>query len=228
MSTVYILHGWTYSTARWAGLLEWLEQNDVKPIMLHVPGLTAPSEEVWTTAKYVDWLAETLPNGEKLTLIGHSNGGRLALNFAAKYPQRVARLILIDSAGIYHDGWRVKLKRYIFGRVAKIGKKITASGSLKRALYSLAGSHDYAEASANMRQTLINVNESDREIRLEEIAVRVTLIWGADDRLTPLSDGRELARRLPQANLEVIAGARHAPFETHTERVGDLIIAALA
>jgi pimeloyl-ACP methyl ester carboxylesterase len=42
-------------------------------------------------------------------LLGHSNGGRIALAFAEKYPDKVKQLVLIDSAGIYHNEFSIRL-----------------------------------------------------------------------------------------------------------------------
>ena len=51
---------------------------------------------------YADGVLELMDklNIEKATLVGHSFGGRVAIYIAAKYPEKVEKLVLVDSAGI--------------------------------------------------------------------------------------------------------------------------------
>src|SRR5258708_2716678 len=99
---IYIIHGWSYSTNRWQPTIKLLKEKGWNPIMLNVPGLTAESDTVWTLDQYVEWLKDQLGD-QKAILMGNSNGGRISLAFAAKYPQKLRYLILVDSAGIYHN-----------------------------------------------------------------------------------------------------------------------------
>lgn len=228
MKRVYVIHGWTYSLDRWQDIIAQLKQNDVEPIMLKVPGLTEASDRAWTTLDYVTWLERTLAKiKQPVTLIGHSNGGRIALNYALRHPNRVKQLILIDSAGIYHNESSLQLKRKAFWVVAKVGKTLTKSPKLRRLLYKVARAQDYEQAPPNMRQTLINVNDSDRALNLAQIAIPTTLIWGEADRITPLADGQKMNTQIAGSKLHVIKDARHAPFESHAHQVGQLILGAL-
>lgn len=228
VKTVYILHGWSYSTTKWRPLVERLEAAGIKPIMLAVPGLTARSDEVWDLDRYVAWLYESTKAAKApFVLVGHSNGGRLSLGFALAHPERLSNLVLIDSAGIYHNELALRVKRAAFGTAARLGKRVTSSPRLRGLLYKAARSHDYEVATPAMRQTMINLVEADRTLELERVAVPTTLIWGSDDKLTPLGDGRTLAKRIKGAKLDVIAGARHAPFDSHPDETANLIRKAL-
>src|SRR3990167_3795977 len=162
MKEVIILHGWTYSLEKWQTFLKLLKEKGIEPIMLNVPGLTSKNDNVWNIGDYVNWLKEIVDKEKnKVILIGHSNGGRIALNFAIKYPEKISNLILIDSAGIYHNELPLALKRVIFKILAKVGKKLTSFNILKSILYKLAGENDYKNASANMKQTMLNLLNSD-------------------------------------------------------------------
>ena len=55
-----------------------------------------------TLEEYVEWLRSKLADERDVVLIGHSNGGRIAIAFADRYPEKISKLILIDSAGIVH------------------------------------------------------------------------------------------------------------------------------
>ena len=124
VKTIYILHGWTYSTNRWSEFLNLLEKAGFKPALLKIPGLTEKIDRAWNLDDYVEWLNRKIGSG-KAILVGHSSGGRTSLSFALKYPQKVKQLILMDSAGVYHKELSIRIKRFLFKKLAKWGKKIT-------------------------------------------------------------------------------------------------------
>lgn len=225
---IYIIHGWTYSTDKWQPLLQWLLAHNIEAVMLRVPGLTSSSEETWDIDKYVAWLhASTKNEKEPFVLVGHSNGGRIGLNFATRFPDRLERLILIGSAGIYHNEPPLRFKRAVFGALAKTGRRITSSKRMRAILYRLARAQDYHAASPNMRQTMINLQDSDLQLVLRSVVTPTTLIWGSSDKLTPISDGTYMASVIDGSELHIIQNAQHAPFYTHPTEVGELIAQAL-
>src|SRR5205085_6528900 len=92
MSKVFIIHGWTYSLEKWTELCELLREQGIEPIQLKVPGLAEPSDKVWNIDGYITWLGDQLKGEVKPTIIGHSNGGRIALSYIQKYPGKIGRL----------------------------------------------------------------------------------------------------------------------------------------
>lgn len=226
---VYIVHGWAYNTDKWQPILKLLKHHGIEPVMLHVPGLTEPSDKVWDLDSYVSWLHGKLQKATKpVVLIGHSNGGRISLGVASKYPELVDKLILIDSAGVYHNEPKLKLKRKIFGSAAKLGKKVSSSKHLRRVLYKLARAQDYHDAPPNMRETMANLSRDDAKLDPTKIKIPTILIWGAQDQLTPLSDGKLLNQSIENSKLMVIDEAKHAPFFTHQNEVVEIITKELS
>lgn len=192
--------------------------------MLNVPGLTVETQRIWTLDDYVQWLYEKLINEKEIVLIGHSNGGRLAIAYAAKYPDKLNKLILIDSAGIYHNELPIRLKRLIFKLVAKTGTRITASEYLRKLLYKVTGESDYKNASPLMRKTMINLISKDLTMLLSEIKVPTTIIWGRLDKITPLSDALIMNKKIKNSKLYIIEEAKHSPYFTHPEELGKKIL----
>lgn len=228
MKKVIILHGWTYSLEKWQAFLDILKKRNIKPIMLNVPGLTSEKDKVWNMEDYVNWLNENLKKEkEKVILLGHSNGGRIALNFAIEYSQKIEKLILIDSAGIYHNELPIALKRVIFRTLAKFGKKLTSSNMLKNILYKIVGGDDYKNASSNMKITMLNLLNSDKFLKPEKIQMQTLIIWGREDRITPASDGRSLHQKIKDSKIFIVEGARHSPQFTHPTQVADVIVSNL-
>ncbi|MGH8724691.1 MAG: alpha/beta fold hydrolase, partial [Burkholderiales bacterium] len=158
------------------------------------------------------------------TLIGHSMGGTVALAYAAAYPQRVSRLILVDAAGVLHRSVYAEF----LGRVAAqraVGMDSPWFESLVRAIQLRAENWpvrgDLALEHAGVRQRVLRGDpnaiaafamlEHDFSRALREIRVPTLVIWGADDTIAPLRTGQALAAAIPGARLTVIEGAGHAP-----------------
>lgn len=243
MSKIFIIHGWTYTTAKWQEFVGLMQASGFEVVQLTVPGLTESTDKAWTLETYVEWLKEKLSaesssasNSAKATsdlqkategkqnpiVIGHSNGGRIALAFAAKYPDKIKQLILIDSAGIYHNELPLRIKRTVFGAAAKIGKKITQSETIRKILYKLAGESDYKNATPQMRKTMANLISADLAPELSKITAPTLIIWGAKDKATPLSDGRLMNQQIKNSSLYIIEGAGHSPHATNAKEVADV------
>ncbi|HSX47054.1 MAG TPA: alpha/beta hydrolase [Patescibacteria group bacterium] len=224
---VFIIHGWTYSLDKWTSLVSILEQQGIEVVQLHVPGLTTTTDHAWDMPGYVAWLKQQLDGETRPIVIGHSNGGRIALNYAVAYPNSLEKLILIDSAGIYHGDIVSKLKRGTFKAVAKLGKPLAKVPLIKKVFYKLIGAKDYYRASEDMKQTMKNMLAADKQLDVSSIAVPVQLIWGADDTATPIADAKKLQARLAHATLDVIPGTGHSPHATHPSEVAAIIMKAL-
>ena len=105
---IVLLHGWGLSAAVWAPLRAHLSPAQA----IHAPdlpghGSAAPAGD--TLASWADALVATLP--DKALVVGWSLGGMLALHIARHYPQKVARLVLIDTTPrfVQADDWQPAL-----------------------------------------------------------------------------------------------------------------------
>ena len=223
-SSIYILHGWIYTLDKWANFAKELESKGFEINLLKIPGLTEEINRPWDIDDYVNWLFKLLEKEKDVVLIGHSNGGRIAMAFSIRYPGKVSKLVLIDSAGIYHDELYIKLKRRIFGAIAKTGRKLARAGIARDFLYFLTGEKDYKEASENMKKTMINLIEFDKSLKAEVISVPTIIIWGKNDGITPVSDGKVLNQKIANSKLYIIENGRHSPQFTHSREVIDIIL----
>lgn len=223
---ILILHGWSYSTEKWEPFLNLMKGKDLNPQLLSIPGLTEPTNRVWTLEDYVEWLKEKVGQ-RKAILIGHSNGGRLALAFALKYPGLTKHLVLIDSAGIRHNELPIRLKRFVFKSLAKFGKKLTTSEAIRSFFYKLARVSDYREAGPEMRETMANLISADLTPDLHKITTPTLIIWGREDKITPFSDAKLMYKLIPNSRIHIIKGARHSPQFTHPKEVCAKIVEEL-
>lgn len=221
--TVYILHGWAYDVVKWHPFIEDLQAAGLDVKMLHVPGLTTePLTSAWKIGDYLDWLKKEVGD-QPAIFIGHSNGGRILLNFAIKYPKLVEQLILIDSAGIPRHELKARVKRNVLKVAAKTGKVFTKNEKIRHLLYKAAREQDYYKAQPVMRETMANLLQSDYELLPEKVTVPTHMIWGRDDTATPLKDAYALKKLIKNSDVHVIDGARHSPQFTHAAEVSKII-----
>jgi pimeloyl-ACP methyl ester carboxylesterase len=220
---IYILHGWTTDITRWDPFLAELKKLKITPILLPIPGLTAPLDRPWNIDDYVQWLYEIVNKEPKIALLGHSNGGRIALSFAIKYPEEINQLFLLDSAGIYHNDFISRTKRNAFRTISKFGKKFTNSSSAKNLLYKLAQESDYKNANLIQQETMKKLVAVDLLPKLSEIKTQTYIIWGKNDQVTPYTDALILKSGIQNSKLFTIPEGTHSPQFTHTSEVVNII-----
>ncbi|MGI5827414.1 MAG: alpha/beta fold hydrolase [Patescibacteria group bacterium] len=226
MQKIFLLHGWTQSKdtpQKWEPFIKLLRKRGIEPVLLKLPGLTTPLKEVWTLEDYVQWLKKALSKETTVTLLGHSFGGQICIRFTAKYPEKVKKLILLDSAGIRNNTPQAVIKRTVFLVLAKTGKAVFSNESLRKALYKVAREHDYEKASPILRKTFINVLNTDVTENLKHIHCPTTIIWGGQDRTTPTFMARKLHSAVVNSSLHYIANARHSPQFTCPEEVAEIV-----
>jgi pimeloyl-ACP methyl ester carboxylesterase len=223
MNKLFILHGWTYQTATWGAVRTLLTERHIDYEFLLIPGLTDGTNPLWKLEDYVAWLEEKTAPYEKVILWGHSNGGRISLAFTAKHPEKVARLILEDSAGIPPRGMR-KLKRDAFRKLAQILGRFIRFEHLRGVFRKAIRASDYAQATPEMRKTMSNLVAVDLGKILDRITCPALIVWGKGDETTPLMDGELIHRGIKGSRLVVLPDARHSPHITHPKELVDLVV----
>lgn len=203
---LYIIHGWTYTIEPWTETLSLLEKAGYKIKMLKVPGLTEESKKVFSINDYMKWANQNIPDGA--LALGHSNGGRILLNLCSKKPEKLKTLILLDSAGIYEP----TKKKKIVAALAKIGAPLKKIPLLNKVFHRLTGTTDYSKAPANMKKTLVNMLESDKNLDLSKVTTRTLILWGKKDTVTPPRQATKLYESLPNADLKFYTNWTHAPY----------------
>lgn len=154
-------------------------------------------------------------------LVGLSMGGVIALDFAARYPDRLATLTLCDSMpGFGHlterqrrEFIRLRQEPLLAGKeprdiapaVAKtLLSKSPRPGCFDRLVASMAALHKESYI-----KTITGSVNYARPLELERITVPVLIVVGDEDALTPPETSREMARLIPGARTTVIEGAGH-------------------
>ena len=205
--TLYIIHGWTYSVEPWNKTIKLLNDNyKIKVKMLHVPGLTDPSKKVWNIDEYVKWADSLLP--EDAVVLGHSNGGRILLNLLSRQPARVSHLILLDAAGVYEPS---KI-RDILRAISQLFAPLKQIKVLRKLLHRIIGAGDYEKAPENMKKTLTNMLDSDRQLDISKVKVKTDILWGELDKITPPRHAQKMHQQIKKSRLKLFSNWTHAPY----------------
>ena len=218
---VLLLHGWAAPAETYRLIIGHLSAY-CRVIAPNMPGCGGSEEPPvpWCVDDYVDFtlhFAAVLGITEAV-LMGHSYGGRIIIKLLNRpdCPLHVQKAVLIDAAGIKpRHGADYYLKVYTY----KAGKAFLQLPGI-RSLFPDAvenmrrkrGSSDYRSASPVMRETMVKSINEDLTPLLSNIKTSTLLIWGEKDTATPLSDGRLMESRIPDAGLVVLPGAGHFSF----------------
>jgi pimeloyl-ACP methyl ester carboxylesterase len=215
---VLLLHGWGNDVETLRPLMGMVKELGFRVFSVDLPGfgLSDTPQDAWGVDEYVNFVRNFLDELalERASILGHSFGGRIAIKLAAGDPDRVNKLILVDSAGIKPER---SIRSHISSSFTKFIKKIiprlpnSMGRYLRDNLLSKMGSRDYRNA-GKLRATFVKVVNEDLRQYLPRIKSPVLLVWGELDRETPLSDGRLMKELIPEAQLNVIQGAGHHCF----------------
>ena len=196
MKTLYVIHGWTYTVEPWKTTIEILKKHGIEIKMLNVPGLTTPSDKVWTIKDYVKWADQNIPDGA--IALGHSNGGRILLNLLSEKPDKLKHVILLDAAGVYEES----KKRDVARKVSKLMAPLKKIKPLRKVYHKILGASDYDRAPENMKRTLANMLDSDKKLDMTKVTTPATILWGKMDNVTPPRQAAVMHRHLKNSEIK--------------------------
>ena len=216
---ILLLHGWGSSKEVFGQIISSLS-NRYRLIAPDFPGCGASDtmKTPWNVDDYSSFVLKFLKalDLSDPILIGHSNGGRVSMNLAAKGLLSPPKIVLLDAAGLIP---KKSLKQKFRAKSFKAVKRVLtlpvirnhSEGLLEKAR-SHYGSADYNAAPEVLRHTLVSLVNSDLRELLPNIACPTLLIWGENDTDTPLADAKIIESKIPDAGLCVIKGAGHFSF----------------
>jgi len=148
---------------------------------------------------------------QRLHLAGLSMGGRIARNVALRFPERLHSLTLIATAPGFQRG-----------RTPLPPEKLLGSRARAEAFAELADSFTRVRQES-YRKTLEASQAQDQGAPIETIRTPTLIIAGEEDQMYPPTVAREMARRIPGAELVVIEGAGHLPNLEQPERFNQIL-----
>ncbi len=233
---VVLLHGFGSSLQTWDDWAPELEK-DFRVVRLDLAGfgLTGASlDHDYTDQADVQRLVNFLDKlgVQRLILVGHSMGGRIAWNFASAFPNRVQKLILLAPDGFPSPGQALGARPYDAGPVAHLIKyfmpKFLVKKSLEPAFFEpnkikeelLDRYYDLLRA-PTVRQAILERMEqtinSDPVPKLIKITAPTLLLWGEGDKMIPSSNSSDYKKSIPNSEVIILPNASHLLQEENSQ-----------
>lgn len=234
--TIVLLHGTSASLHTWEGWTKALsDQYCVVSMDLPGFGLTGPyvdESTQYSSENYAAFVIEVLNHLklDRVTLAGNSLGGKVAWRTAALYPERVNRLILVDSVGYpatpKHVPIGFKLAKYPM--MSPILNRILPRSVVEKSVLSVYADNSkvndalvdrYYELTLRKgnRQALSRrLNETDDDsdqAQIKQLDIPTLILWGAKDDLIPVENAALFHRDIRDSQLKIFDNLGHVPHE---------------
>ena len=248
---VLLLHGLGCDHTTWDPVIESLSRRYtvIAPDLLG-HGLSDKPRADYSVGGYANGMRDliTVLGIDKVTVIGHSFGGGVAMQFAYQFPERTERLMLVSSGGLgpevatairaittpgFHEVMSVLTlpgirHAGVAGMRALSALPFKATRDLDEVAAVFDGFRD-ADARHAIRHVVRAVVDwrgqivtmADRAYLTEVMPLWV--VWGRDDRVIPVRHASNAAAFAPNARVEVIPDAGHFPHKDHPLRFARIV-----
>lgn len=245
--TLLMIHGYTASLYVWKTVAPILAANGFHVVAVDLVGFGYSEKprsfdySIVSQARTVARFMNRLGMG-RATVVGSSYGGAVAATLALDYPERVEKLVLVDT--VCNDN----LKNHPILRLAAIrgvGEAITPflidsrafqryrmRGTLARANHDLI-TRDRVESilrpltAADAHHSLLATSRAWSAARIEQDANLIDqptlIIWGEEDKVIPAADGHKLHRAMLNSRLVILKNCGHVPPEEKSDLFVDLV-----
>jgi pimeloyl-ACP methyl ester carboxylesterase len=241
--SVVLVHGLGDSAGRdWHPILPALSERH-HVVLLDLPGFgrSTRGSELYSPERYVRLIREVVRAriDGPFDLIGHSMGGALALLYAARYPDDVRRLVLMDVAGILHR--QAYTEFALQAGLAGIPGVLGPTRDLATTVATIATGpllgrapdpsqvldHDFTRRNLLATPTRIAALAlllEDFGPAIADVRAPPLLLWGKNDTIAPLRAALVLKKRLPHARLELLPNSAHEPLRSEPQAVTRLVL----
>ncbi len=237
MPTILILHGWGSCAKRWQKVKEILTKQGLKVIVPDLPGFgdnPSPSQP-WSIDDYVEWVKNFSSGFDKpLFLLGHSFGGRIAIKFSAKYPEKISGLILCgapaikDKLNIKHITVRALAKfssKFSFLPFYQFFRKNFLFSFFRKIFYKyILGKTDYLKAQGIMKETFKKIIAEDSLPYLSQIKTKTLIIWGEKDNYVSVKLAPIIKAQISNSDLKILPKIGHSPHIECPEKLCEIIL----
>src|SRR3954447_9665210 len=220
--TIVLLHGAGFDHTAWALHSRWFAHHGYNVLAPDLPGHGRSSgAPLASIAEMADWTATLLDAAgvARAGLVGHSMGSLIALETAARHPDKVSALHLIGTAATMTVGPDLLKAAEANDRSAiemvsiwGLGASAELGGSLAPGLWMHSGAQRVLEQNRPgvLFSDLSACNSyQDALAAAARVTVPTTLVLGERDMMTPARAGKALAAALPNSRTVVLPGAGH-------------------
>jgi pimeloyl-ACP methyl ester carboxylesterase len=210
-----LLHGLFGALSNWQGVIDHFSQQ-YRVIIPLMPIHDMPIKEAGCEGLTV-FIEEFIDhvNLDKFSLIGNSLGGHVALIYTLKHPEKVQRLILTGSSGLFENSMGGSYPKrgnyeYIKERVEyTFYDPKTASKELVDEVFEITNSIPKVMRIIAIAKSAQRNNMAKDIVRIEKPTL---LIWGLNDTITPPHVGHEFNSLIKHSELQFIDHCCHAPM----------------
>lgn len=219
---IVVLHGWGSNATNMAIIAQALsDEYRVWNVDLPGHGFSPPPPEPWGVPKHAALVHELVTEECKrpVTLIGHSNGGRISLYLASDAHSRrlVGRLVLISPSGIRpRRGFKYHARRTTadilkapFQILPESMREFGLDWLRHSLVWKALGSSDYRSLSGVMRETFVKTVNCYLDERVGDVQAPTLLFWGTKDEAVSRYQMEVLERQIADAGLVELEGAGH-------------------
>lgn len=228
---IIILHGWGVNGKKYEEVVDSLRNREFTVFAPDLPGFGNEKLEkkVMSLDDYVEFAVSFFKknNIKKAIIIGHSFGGRVGAKLAYKYPELVEKLIITGSPLIKHA--KLSSKKRIASYLAIFNKKLlkflpeNVQNILRKILYFSIGEWDYYKA-GELRETFKMIINEDLSEILPKINIPTLIVWGENDLVVPLADGKNIATMIKKSELIIVPESSHKlPYEKPTAFIKSIL-----
>jgi pimeloyl-ACP methyl ester carboxylesterase len=238
LPAVVFIHGAGFDHSAWALHTRWFAHHGFSVLAPDLPGHgRSAGPSLGSIADMADWTAALLAaaGAPKAHLIGHSMGSLVALETAARHPDRVYALSLIGTAATMTVGPDLlnaaeanEQDALDMVSIWGLGFKAELGGSLAPGLWMHGGAQAVlktCEPGVLFRDLSACNSYANALAAAATVKVPTTLILGDRDMMTPAKAGKALAAAIPHAKTVVVPGAGHMIM---AERPAELLAALKA
>lgn len=201
------MHGYLSSGDSFAGIKNLLQRDfEVFCPDLKGFGKNADMPYPYSLSDYVSEIGEYIDkNGLRNPhVIGHSFGGRIAIKAAAESPELFDKIVLCDAAGLKP---RFSLRRAVKKARFRAIKRFFPNKKTDK-FYSA----DYLAVTGVMRESFKLIVEENLDGVLDKIENETLIIYGKNDKETPIYMAKRLYRGIKNSEIKIIDGAGHFSF----------------
>lgn len=212
-NTIVFLHGWGGSLNSFKAAFDYFNNNSNYSLLnLDLPafGKSETPKKIFTIYDYYEIVLKLINilNINKIHLISHSFGARIAVLLGCKNTSIIKTLTLVGAAGIKP---RKSLKTSFKILKYKIYKKFIKN---KEKLNSM-GSSDYKVLTPIMKKTFINIVNENLTKYLSGINCSTLIFWAKDDSQTPFYMAKKFNKKIKNSGLVVFKDGGHFCYLKH-------------
>jgi pimeloyl-[acyl-carrier protein] methyl ester esterase len=238
-SDLVLIHGWGLNGGIWDTLVPHLEQAGFRVTRIDLPGY---GRSAWQGEADVSAQARAVLDGtpQRAAWLGWSMGSLVALRAALDAPARIVQLVLVAGTPsfIRRPGWTAAMEAGLLEDFARDLQRDYLRTLQRFLLLQVRGSDAADAVLRELRTRLLQhghpvpeallagldiLRDTDLRAQLAHITCPALWLMGARDTLVPEAAGPQAAACMPDARVEVVAGAGHAPFLTRPADISGII-----